>query len=139
MIKELENAIVDRIKSADLGIEVRQLGTDIHKIFEEMRIWPAVYVQYTAGTDIPLTANSYKMEREFVLLLAAKSLRGASEARQKGIYDLLDNLRSLFAGVSLGVEGCDIVHPASDRPLILEKNRIIWALNIKVIGKWEVR
>jgi hypothetical protein len=72
---------------------------------------PAVLLAYTGGAylpqNIPLTA--YSIAERFLLIAVAANTRGAGEAKRgsgadKGVYDILENLKSIFAGRKLTVD-----------------------------------
>jgi len=72
---------------------------------------PAVLVYYTGGTYQPKT-NNWKLnlaDEPFALFAVARNLRGAKEAKQggpgseKGAYEMLEDLKTLFAGKQLTV------------------------------------
>ena len=138
MIREIEDAIIARIENANLGFkEVMPLGADIDKIWTQISLWPAAIVGYDGGVDKPQTSENYQFEKDYNVFIVAKNLRKTSEARDN-IYSLIDRLRELFSGVTgqeLGVEYVDIIHPTTDEPVALEKNRVLWALRLRVIGR----
>lgn len=137
MIREIEDAIIARIENANLGVKkVESLGADIEKIWTQTTLWPAIVVGYDGGEDKPQTSENYQMDRFFNVFIMAKNLRKTSEARDD-IYGLIDSLRELFSGVTgqeLGLDYVDIIHPTTDEPVALEKNRILWALRLRVTG-----
>lgn len=138
-IKELENAIIQRIEGAGVPFrKVVPLAGPIKEVLSNMRLWPAAIVGYAGGKDYPQTSELYKGERDFNIFVVDKNLRDTAEAKVD-VYELVDSIRQLFAGVTteLGVDGVDIVHPVVDEPVVLEDNKVVWNVKIRITGFWK--
>jgi len=141
LIRDVENALVGLLKDTGLFQIVQPYSGEVSDVLSVVRAWPAAYVAYV-GSDLRAdTAETYRRTLDFQVLLLAKDLRGGTKARQKtaGMYDLLEGtLRALAGkvGSDLSIDEVLIVHPTEDKPLLMERNRIVWSVLLEVQTVW---
>lgn len=132
-ITELENAIIERIKAAQLPYLrfVGSYGGELTGNWDEVvRTLPAVWVTFKgAGAPRPLnTAQTrWRMEVRFATVCASRSLRSEAAARQGlnlagqrvsiGAYQMVQDVAALVIMQDFGLEGVDYLHPAALRNL----------------------
>jgi len=109
---------------------------------------PAVLVYYLGGNYQPKT-NTWKLnlaDEPFALLAVARNLRGAKDAKEggvggeKGAYEILEDLKTLFAGkqltVAVGVNvSCRLVGAAFEG--LGANGSLVYSLQIICQGIWD--
>ncbi|MHC1727953.1 MAG: phage protein Gp37 [Syntrophobacteraceae bacterium] len=113
-IAEIENAILERLRASlpylrTCGSLSEFLGRDLDAIEEMAPLCPAAFVIYEQGTYSQKMSGVQDREMHFCVILAVRNLRGESALRhgspgQKGIYDVLEDVRAALSEQSCGVE-----------------------------------
>lgn len=117
-IDDIEAAIIAAIQAdANMSyipdVQVQTIGQRTVDFAREQIIVvpPAVLIAYTGANyraiNTPLTG--YSIAERFLLIAVAANTRGAGAAKRgsgvdKGAYDILENLKTLFAGKKLTVD-----------------------------------
>jgi len=115
-LAEIENAILEAIRGSFTYLRTCEVASarDFDAEGNLIVIPPAVLVMYggAEGLAKDVRGLSYQANPRWVLLAAASNLRGALEEKQgdaasgdKGVYDILDDLRALLAGKLLSFSG----------------------------------
>ena len=142
IITDIENALITQVKNTKAFKKVEPFSGDVRDILSRVRNWPAAYVAYVGSSFSPDTSEKYDREMDYQVIIFAKDLRGGTAARRKsqGMYDLIETVRTALSGktndeLNLSFDVI-ISHPDDDRPLLLEKERVIWSLLFKVKTVW---
>lgn len=154
-IDELEQAILDAIK-ADAALaayvkpeQVQTLSRQGFDFASEQFVLapPAVLVFYAGGPheDRNIKGDQYRHCASFILMAVAANLRGAGEARRgfgtdKGAYDIVDDLRNLFAGKELELPSLIGVKPLCFLRSVgfeaAQDGLVVYSLEIEVLTHW---
>lgn len=126
-IDEIEQALIDAI-NADATISGYIKSNQVHILSERtlnfesgqlVVVPPAILIFYAGGAHESLEATKtlYRHRGRYFLIAAAQNLRGAKEAKlggvgsEKGAYDVIEDLRLLFAGKELSLPSSTGVKP----------------------------
>lgn len=122
MLARIEDAIIKHIMKAQLPY-LRFVGSYAGEFDGEVpqvvRSLPGVWIACKGeGAPIPvdITHERYKIEATFVLLVAARGIRNEADSRHSssvhvGTYQILTDMRALFAFRDLGIEAVDCLIP----------------------------
>lgn len=153
-IDELEQAVIDAIK-ADATLSgylktVAALSRSNLDFSTERFIGvpPMVLVFYAGGEHESrnVVANAYRHPARFTLYAAASNLRSDDAGRrgalgEKGCYDLLDDLRQLFAGTELTLPSNSGVKPYATlgavAPAQIQDDMAVYSMEIHVMAHWD--
>ena len=153
-IDDIEQAIIDAI-NGDTNLAyvskgqvqtLDQRGIDFSS-GQIVVLPPAVLVLYLGGTYSSRNINNshYTALEPFLLLAVTANLRGAAEAKrggidsEKGAYDLVEDLKTLFGGKKLTVAtGVDVYCSLSNVSFegINPTRHFVYGLEITVKGEW---
>lgn len=127
-IHEIENAIIERIKAAQLPYLrfIGSYGGELTGEWEEViRRLPAVWVTFKgSGNPSPLNTaqNRWRVELRFTTIVAAKSLRSEAATRhggegKTGSYAMLNDVGRLIALQDFSLIDVDYLRPRDIRSL----------------------
>ena len=105
--------------AADLVGQIEQLTVPL----------PAVWAVYNGSAFNESASNSFDDEMKFVLLVAAKDLRGRVAAAQ-GVYEILESLKTLFIGKNLGLD-INPLRPISIDPVVVTNRLAIYGFILR--------
>ena len=136
-IQQIEDALVSAMQ-ADDGVSgaCRTIesysgdAADLVAQLEQMTVpLPAVWAVYNGSAFNESANNSFDDEMKFVLLVAAKDLRGRVAAAQ-GVYEILEALKTLFIGKNLGLD-IEPLHPVSIDPVAVTNRLAIYGFVVR--------
>lgn len=155
-IDDIEAAIVSTIRedaalSASLApsqvqtLEARGIDFDSGQIIV---VPPAVLVLYLGGAYEAknITRTVYEAREPFLLLAVVENLRGPAEAKrggvgsERGAYDLIEELKTLFAGKRLTVAtGVDVLLSLANVTFegVNRNHHFIYGLEVTASGVWD--
>ncbi len=128
-VAQVEDAIVQAISQSQMSSYLKTLRTyqgDFEKAVEGLIVkFPCVLVVFTESRYDKSThpVYVYDVSMEFTFLLADANLRGEEERRRgdaqnPGLYRMLDDLREVLAGKTLGLK-IDPIEIVSERALLV--------------------
>lgn len=118
-IDDIEEAIIAAIQNASTMsyVQDEQVQTFAQRTIDfqnEQLIVnpPAVIVHYLGGRYVPeeVTKHRHSIAERWILVAVALNLRGSEEARlggvdgETGVYEILEDLKAIFAGLKLTVD-----------------------------------
>lgn len=122
-VADVEQAIIGRLSSElpyvrTLGSLSEFLGRDLDAIEELAPLCPALFVIYGRGKYLQKMSGCQDREMVFGVVAAVRNLRGDSAVRhgaagEKGIYQVLEDIRAALSGQSCGID-MDPLSPVSE-------------------------
>lgn len=110
-ITQVEDGIIDRLKDqVDYLKTCGSLGDfQVDEAADLTLTFPAAYVVYTSGVYENLPGSAQDRTMIFTILAMAKSARAGDaprhgEASEKGVYDLLEDIRSALTNQTVGLD-----------------------------------
>ncbi len=123
-ITDIETAIIGRISDSlpclrTCGSLSEFLGRDIEAIEEMAPLCPAAFVIYARGKYSQKLSGFQDREMIFGVIVVVRNLRSESAVRhgsaeEKGVYELLEDVRAALCGQSCGME-MDPLAPVSEQ------------------------
>ncbi len=128
MLAQIEDAMIQWITQVRLPYLrfVGSYGGEFDgEIPQVVRSLPGVWIACkgeSAPVVMDVTRERYKVEATLVLIVAAKGIRNEADSRHSGLihvgtYQMLADMRAIFAFRDLGVEGVDCLIPGSTTSL----------------------
>ncbi len=113
-VADVEQAIIGRLSSElpyvrTLGSISEFLERDLNTIEELAPLCPALFIVYARGKYSQNMSGCQDREMIFGVIAAVRNLRGDSAVRhgaagEKGIYQVLEDVRAALSGESCGIE-----------------------------------
>lgn len=139
MISQIEDAILKRIRDADVGYNCERYAGQAGS-FEQLDEWisgvqlPAVAVFYVGDVETtPLGETRNRVERvsaQFDVWVITDNTRGYEDAMVSptGVYAMLDTIAGLLYGERLGL-AIEPLYKTNQFPMLMdeESGRIVWA------------
>lgn len=114
MIGKIENAVIQKIKSADLGYHLKlvesykaQFDDDLVKLVKTSA--PAVWVAFTGEDNTQNTAKGMECTASFSIIILTRNVRNERSARfgdkqgEVGTYQILQDIKALLHGSDVGL------------------------------------
>lgn len=127
MIGVIEDAIIDRIKTADLGYKLKKVasygGEFADALDRAVTAFPCILVAFAGKTR----ADSHNMTTRFLIMCCAENLRNERNARRgdgtaAGSYQMVKDIETLFHRRKLGLEAVDEITVTNVTPLVNDKS-----------------
>ncbi|MEM5789842.1 MAG: Gp37 family protein [Syntrophobacteraceae bacterium] len=139
-ITEIETAMIARLRERitylrTCGSMAEFLADDIENIEEYAPLCPAAFVVYDSGSYSHKVSGRQDREMVFNVLVVVRNLRGETAARhgvagEKGVYDVLDDVRATLTDQSCGL-AMDPLLPMSEEGVAGSKDLAIYAIAFK--------
>lgn len=127
---QLEDAIIERIRAASesgaLGYRLAEVGSyggqfDDEAFFTQFRKFPAIWVTVGGSKPQRITARKWQIRPVVAVMVGTRNVRGErhtrhGSVREVGTYQLLEDVRNLLTGQSLGLS-IDPLSLGADRTL----------------------
>lgn len=125
-VTDVENAIIARLRSEipylrTCGSLAEFLASDIEQIEELAPLLPAAYVVYGGGRFDHKMSGIQDRRMTFLVVVVVRNLRDNEAVRhgragEKGIYDLLEDVRAALTDTDCGIE-IDPLLPEAEEPI----------------------
>ncbi len=139
-ITEIEQAIVSRLSGALPYLRAccslaEFLGRDAREVEELAILCPAVYVIYRQGKFSRKLSGAQDREMTFGVVVVVRNLRGDAAVRhgapgEKGVYEVLEDVRAALSDQSCGVE-IDPFAPVSEHSIAGTRNFAVYEILFK--------
>lgn len=136
-ITEIEQAIISRLRDQiaylrTVGSIAEFLADDIDSIEEYAPLCPAAFVVYDHGDFNHKMSGVQDREMIFNVLVVVRNLRGDSAARhgaagEKGVYDVLEDVRSALSDQACGLS-IDPLLPVSEEGIAGSKDLAVYGM-----------
>lgn len=134
MLSQIEDAMITRIAKARLPYLrfVGSYGGEFDgEVPQVVRSLPGVWLACkgeSAPVAVDVTRERYKIEATLVVLVAARGIRNEADSRQSskvhvGTYQMLEDMRALFAFSDLGIDFVDCLIPGAISSLFNGKTK----------------
>lgn len=121
MIGKIENAVIQKIESADLGYRLKlvesykaQFDDDLIKLVKTSA--PAVWVAFTGEDNTQNTAKGMECTASFSIIVLTSNVRNERSARfgdkhgEVGTYQILQDVKALLHGSDVGLNIAPFEH-----------------------------
>lgn len=139
-VADIEQAIIGRLSSAlpyirTLGSISEFLGRDLGAIEEMAPLCPALFVIYGRGKYSQKISGCQDREMVFGVIAVVRNLRGDSAVRhgaagEKGIYQVLEDVRAALSRQSCGID-IDPFAPVSEEAVAGSRDFAVYQIIFK--------
>lgn len=143
-ITEIEQAMIEQLKTLTYlrtcGSMADFLAEDIENIEEYAPLCPAAFVVYDRGEYSHKVSSVQDRDMVFNVLVVVRNLRGDEAARhgvagEKGVYDVLEDVRGALTNNNCGVE-IDPLLPISEEGIAGSKDLAVYGIAFKTRSRF---
>lgn len=140
VIAEIEDAIIGRLSASISYLRTCDslsslLQRDINAIEQIAPLCPAAFAVYKRGAYSHSISGALDREMVFGVIVAVKNLKGDGAVRHgtagdKGIYDVLEDVRAALSGQACGI-AMDPLLPVSEEALVGRRDFALYEILFK--------